>query len=77
MELDDGKHQEREAVFPDEPALERALLDFALGLRIVAREDVSEIVEDHECDLELVHPGRSRFRFLVRLPALALPVRFN
>jgi len=47
MELDDHEHQEREAVFPDEPALERALLDLALGPRVVAREDVPEIVEDH------------------------------
>src|SRR5262249_51475277 len=47
MELDDHEHQERETVLADEAALERTLLDLALGVGVVTGEDVAEIME-HE-----------------------------
>src|SRR5262245_31604530 len=47
VELDDHEHQECEAVLPDKAALERTLLDLALGPRVVTREHVTEVVEHH------------------------------
>jgi len=47
VELDDHEDQEGEAVGPGEPGLESSLLDLSLGVRLVAGQDVAEVVEDY------------------------------
>src|SRR5262249_45948565 len=48
VKLGDREEEEHETVVPDISRLERGLLQLALGIRVVAGEDMAQIVEEAE-----------------------------
>jgi hypothetical protein len=60
VKLQDAEEQEHETVAAREAGLKRGLLDLALGVDVVAGDDVADVVEEQELGQAALLSGRAK-----------------